>query len=80
MSESKNKGLTLWGASYIIILGGDNIGNPQTEASNKYQKKTYRIFKLKVRKDTQKDIIEHLAKQNSINGYVLKLIIEDMKK
>lgn len=54
------------------------MGTSQTRASNKYQKKSYKRYSLIVRKDSQKNIIDHLDKQESVNGYIIKLIEKDM--
>lgn len=56
------------------------IGTAQTKASIKYRRKTYRVFQLKLRYDTEKDLIEFLESKDSINSYIKKLIIDDKNK
>ena len=46
----------------------------------KYDAKTAKYFSLKLNKNTDHDIIEHLAKQETVQGYLKHLIREDMKK
>ena len=46
----------------------------------KYDAKTARYFSLKLNRNTDKDIIERLEKEPSIQGYLKRLIREDMKK
>ena len=72
------KVLTAYRYTLIIKTGGFIIGTSQTRASNKYQKKSYKRYSLIVRKDSQKNIIDHLDKQESVNGYIIKLIEKDM--
>lgn len=49
------------------------------KATNKYNKKTYYNVSIRVRKDTQKDIIEWLDAQKSKNDYIINLIKKDME-
>ena len=51
----------------------------QTEASAKYNAKAYEEIKLRVKKG-QKNVISNYAKEKgmSINGYINKLIADDM--
>ena len=46
-------------------------------ANTKYVKKTYQRFELKLRKDSEQHLIEHLNKQPSKNDYIKQLIIKD---
>lgn len=57
------------------------MAKPQTTASNKYNAKAYDRIALQVKKG-QRDIIKaHAERQGlSLNGYINKLIAEDMKK
>lgn len=55
-----------------------------TQASNKavqkYSKKAYSVITLRVKKGEEKAIKAHAEKQGlSVNGYINKLIKEDMK-
>ena len=56
------------------------IGTTQTKASIKYRRKTYRVFQLKLRYDSDKDLIEFLESKESINSYLKKLITDDKNK
>lgn len=54
------------------------VSKAQLKATQKYEKKTYKQILLKIRKDS--NIIEWLEKQPSKNGYIINLIMDDMKK
>lgn len=54
------------------------VSKAQLKATKKFEKKTYKQILLKIRKDS--NIIEWLEKQPSKNGYIINLIVEDMKK
>lgn len=54
------------------------VSKSQLKATKKYEKKTYKQILLKIRKDS--NIIEWLEKQPSKNGYIINLIMDDMKK
>lgn len=43
-------------------------------------KKNAQYFSLKLSKNTDAEIIKHLQKQENIQGYLKRLIREDMKK
>lgn len=43
-------------------------------------RKNARCFSLKFSRNTDKDLIEHLEKQESIQAYIKRLIREDMKR
>jgi hypothetical protein len=49
-------------------------------AKARYDAKTARYISLKLNQNTDRDLIEHLAKQENIQGYLKNLIREDMKK
>ena len=49
-------------------------------AKAKYDAKTARYFSLKLNRNTDKDIIETLEQQESIQAYLKRLIREDMKR
>ena len=61
-----------------IKKGVKMVSKSQLKATKKYEKKTYKQILLKIRKDS--NIIEWLEKQPSKNGYIISLIMEDMKK
>lgn len=48
-------------------------------ANTKYTKKTYRRYELKLRKDNEQNLIDHLDKQPSKNDYIKQLIIKDLQ-
>lgn len=45
----------------------------------RYIKKTIRRFVLNCNKNTEKDLIDHLEKQENLQSYLRNLIIKDMK-
>ena len=49
-------------------------------AKAKYDAKTARYISLKLNRNTDKDLIEHLEQQQSIQAYIKRLIREDMKR
>ena len=49
-------------------------------AKAKYDAKTARYFSLKLNRNTDNELIEHLEHQESIQAYLKRLIREDMKK
>ena len=49
-------------------------------AKARYDAKTAKYLSLKLNTNTDKDLIEHLAKQENIQGYLKRLIREDMEK
>ena len=61
--------------------GGDFIpSKAQNRATTKFIKKTYKRYELKLRKDTESDLIQELDKKESVNSYLKNLVIADMKK
>lgn len=51
----------------------------QTEASAKYNAKAYEEIKLRVKKGQKKQITDYAASKGmSLNGYINKLIADDM--
>ena len=50
------------------------------EYNNDYNKKTYKLISLRLRKKEDANIINFLKTKKSINSYLLDLIKEDMKK
>ena len=53
---------------------------PRTRASLKYNKENVYQFKCSFNKKTDKAIIEHLTAQPNKQGYIKKLILDDMGK
>ena len=49
-------------------------------AKAKYDAKTARYISLKLNRNTDRDLIEHLEQQESIQAYIKRLIREDMKR
>lgn len=49
-------------------------------AKARYDAKTARYFSLKLNRNTDGEIIEHLEHQESIQAYLKRLIREDMKR
>ena len=49
-------------------------------AKAKYDAKTARYISLKLNTNTDRDLIQHLESQENIQGYLKRLIREDMKK
>lgn len=51
-----------------------------TKAKAKYDKKTYKTYLIKIRKDTESNLIEKLESVESKQGYIKNLILNDLKK
>lgn len=49
-------------------------------ANTKYEKENVKRYVIKVMKNTEKDIIDHLEAQDNKMGYIKALIREDIKK
>ena len=49
-------------------------------ANARYDKKMAKYLSMKLNKKTDADILDHLSKQENIQGYLKRLIREDMKK
>ena len=49
-------------------------------AKARYDSKTAKYISLKLNTNTDKDLIEHLAKQGNTQGYLKELIRQDMQK
>jgi len=49
-------------------------------AKAKYDAKTAKYYSLKLNQNTDRDLIEYLAKQESFQTYIKRLIREDMQK
>lgn len=52
----------------------------QIKASNKYAKENTKTFLIKVNKKTETEILEKLESTENRNGYIKKLIYEDLQK
>lgn len=52
----------------------------RVRASMKYNATNVRRFNFSLNRKTDVDIIEHLEKQDSMSGYLKRLIREDMQK
>lgn len=48
-------------------------------ANTKYAAKTYKTFTLRIRKDTQAELIQKLESVDSANKYLCDLIKKDLK-
>ena len=51
----------------------------QVKASIKYDKKNAKNITLKMNKNNDKDILDHLAKVDNVNGYIKKLIRQEIE-
>ena len=51
-----------------------------TEYLNKYEKENIRQIRLKINRKTEPELIEWIEKQENIQGYIKRLIREDMEK
>lgn len=56
------------------------LTDAKRKAIKKYDAKSTRQIHLKLNLKTDADILEHLGKQDSIQGYIKRLIREDMGK
>lgn len=52
----------------------------QKAAQAKYNAKTAKYYSMKLNRNTDRELIEYLEKQGSIQTYLKRLIREDMKK
>lgn len=50
------------------------------EYMNKYEKENIRQIRLKINRKTEPEMIEWIEKQENIQGYIKRLIREDMEK
>lgn len=63
------------------MKGADNIvTKAQLKAKNKYNAKTYTTVCLRLRKDTEKEIIDFIKSQTNKNEFIKHCVIEAMKK
>lgn len=56
------------------------IYDSQRKAIAKYDRENTTQFKVKLNNKTDQDIIDHLRKQENKQGYIKRLIRDDMKK
>ena len=52
----------------------------QTEYLAKYEKENLRQIRLKINRKTEPELLEWIEKQDNIQGYIKRLIMEDMEK
>lgn len=45
-----------------------------------YNRKNYRVVKIRLHREYDKDLIERLEKEKSMQGYIKNLIREDLKR
>ena len=50
------------------------------EYLNQYEKETLRQIRLKINRKTEPELLEWIEKQDNIQGYIKRLIMEDMEK
>ncbi len=50
------------------------------EYLNKYEKDNLRQIRLKINRKTEPELLEWIEKQDNIQGYIKRLILEDMEK
>lgn len=55
------------------------MGTPRTKAANTYHKRHCRQFCLRLNKGTDADIIAKLDSQDNKQGYIKRLILQDIK-
>ena len=53
--------------------------NARLRANAKYDKKAYKKYGFRLRREEEKELIEHIEKQTSKNDYFKQLIINDIK-
>ena len=52
----------------------------KTEYMANYEKENLRQIRLKINRKTEPDLIEWIEKQENIQGYIKRLIMDDMEK
>ena len=50
----------------------------QTEYMANYEKENLRQIRLKINRKTEPELLEWIEKQDNIQGYIKRLILEDM--
>lgn len=58
----------------------DKLSDAKRKTNMAYDKGHTKLIGMKLNLKTDADILEHLAKQDNIQGYLKSLIREDMKK
>lgn len=66
--------LETWKKKYYDRKRGATMGNAVSD------KKNARCFSLKLSRNTDKELIEHLEQQQNIQAYIKELIRQDMKR
>ena len=51
-----------------------------TEYLAKYEKENLRQIRLKINRKTEPELLEWIEKKDNIQGYIKRLIMEDMEK
>ena len=59
--------------------GGENIAKKSTISKNRYNKKTYKNFNLRIRK-TETELIDFINQKENKNKYFIDLIKKDMQQ
>lgn len=57
----------------------DRLKESRSKANTKYIKKAYNRIEIKLRKDTESDMIQFLHSKESIQAYIKTLIKKDME-
>ena len=52
----------------------------QTEYMANYEKENLRQIRLKINRKTEPELLEWIEKQDNIQGYIKRLILEDMER
>ena len=72
--------LTL-GAPIVYSITSEVISmNKKNEAIQRYQDKNIRRYNFKVNRKTESDILEQIEKQDNMQGYIKRLIREDIER
>ena len=50
------------------------------EYLNNYEKENLRQIRLKINRKTEPELLEWIEKQDNIQGYIKRLLLEDMEK
>jgi hypothetical protein len=66
----------------ILIAGGMKmvLTDAKRKTNMDFDRKNTKLIGMKLNKNTDADILAHLEKQENIQGYLKRLIREDMKK
>ena len=52
----------------------------QTEYMANYEKENLRQIRLKINRKTEPELLEWIEKQDNIQGYIKRLILDDMER